>query len=458
MADVLPPELAPLRERMATAIGLDAACILPVRGLWHGVALLLRGERCAVAAPKSDSAERAARAYGFSLVEDGADVVVRTSPDPHDGGVVTAAEAALSSVLVVVDETLIAFGDRPSCALAAGHVIVIRNLGLEFGLQGEPCAALIGAPDLVEACAGRLEPDAFAPSTISLAMAALDPQKAYLRERRIRDAKSEVARIKQALANRGVLTPGQGPFVFVRPENRDTARSALARHGAQGAWVSAEIFRIDVGAPELNDRALLALGAISAPSARRTGEVLRETKETRITARVDLGHEGGSRIETGLGFFDHMLEQVAAHGGFTLELRCDGDLHVDAHHSIEDCAIAFGQALRQALGEKRGIARYGFLLPMDEAEARLSIDLGGRPYLVWEAAFTAPLLGAYPTEMTEHVFRSLAQSLGASIHVSVKGENDHHKTEACFKALGRALRQAVRIEGDATPSTKGMLA
>ena len=146
-----------------------------------------------------------------------------------------------------------------------------------------------------------------------------------------------------------------------------------------------------------------------------------------------------------------MLEQVAQHGGLSLSVSCKGDLEIDAHHTIEDCALTFGQALKQALGERRGIARYGFVLPMDEAEAKVSIDLGGRSYLVFEGAFAQPNLGDYPTEMTEHVFRSLAQSMGAAIHVSVKGENDHHKTEACFKAFGRALRQAIARTQDNAP-------
>ena len=190
---------------------------------------------------------------------------------------------------------------------------------------------------------------------------------------------------------------------------------------------------------------------------RRRGIVERNTKETRIIATVDLDSVAPVKIATGVGFFDHMLEQVAHHGGFSLTLTCDGDLHIDAHHSIEDCAIALGQALKDALADRRGIARFGFVLPMDEAEARVSVDLGGRPYLVFEGAFAATAIGAYPTEMTEHVFRSLAQSLGAAIHVSVTGENDHHKTEACFKALSRALRSAIRIEGSDLPTTKGVI-
>ncbi|MBY0565306.1 MAG: histidinol dehydrogenase [Hyphomonadaceae bacterium] len=191
---------------------------------------------------------------------------------------------------------------------------------------------------------------------------------------------------------------------------------------------------------------------------RRVGEVERNTRETAIRVRVDLDAPAPVRIATGVGFFDHMLEQVAHHGGISLSLTCEGDLHIDAHHTIEDCAIAFGQAMKQALGERKGIARFGFLLPMDETEAKVSLDLGGRAFLVFDGEFAAPLLGEYPTQMTAHVFRSIADALGATIHVSVDGENDHHKTEACFKAFGRALRQAVRIEGGDVPSTKGVIA
>ena len=190
---------------------------------------------------------------------------------------------------------------------------------------------------------------------------------------------------------------------------------------------------------------------------RRRADVVRETRETRIVLSIDLDRQAPPSIHTGVGFYDHMLAQIAQHGGFALKLTCDGDLGIDTHHTIEDCALALGQGLRQALGERRGIARFGFVAPMDEAEAKVSIDLGGRPYLVFEASFKAPLLGEYPTEMTEHVFRSLSQAMGASIHVSVTGENDHHKTEACFKAFGRALRQAIAIEGETPPSTKGVI-
>jgi imidazoleglycerol phosphate dehydratase HisB len=191
----------------------------------------------------------------------------------------------------------------------------------------------------------------------------------------------------------------------------------------------------------------------------RRAEIVRDTKETSIAVAVDLDRDSPRQVGTGIPFYDHMLDQVAAHGGFSLVLSCDGDLDIDAHHSVEDCAIAFGSALSQALGERRGIGRFGFALPMDEAEAQVLIDLSGRSFAQFEGKFEATHIGAYPTQMTEHVFRSFADSLGAAIHVKVEGENDHHKTEACFKAFGRALRQAVRSEGDpdASPSTKGLL-
>ena len=184
---------------------------------------------------------------------------------------------------------------------------------------------------------------------------------------------------------------------------------------------------------------------------------MRDTKETRIVCAVDLDATGPIRIETGVGFFDHMLEQVAAHGGFSLRLSCEGDLHTDPHHTIEDSAIALGLALKQALGERRGIARYGFVLAMDEAQANVAIDLSGRPYPLFEGTFATPFIGEYRTDLTAHVFRSLAEAMGAAVHISVTGDDDHHKTEAVYKGFGRALRQAIRVEGDAVPSTKGVL-
>jgi imidazoleglycerol-phosphate dehydratase/histidinol-phosphatase len=249
----------------------------------------------------------------------------------------------------------------------------------------------------------------------------------------------------------------------------------------------------------------------------RTGSVERRTKETQIRVAVDLDRAADATVATGIGFFDHMLEQVGKHGGFALTLTCAGDGHVDEHHIVEDCALALGEALRRALGDKRGIGRYGaaadggatgegsreqeaaasagmasvlgrphavavdvlvdalaasahevatsgpnrravdILLPMDETIARAALDLSGRPCFVFDGAFPRERVGELPTELVPHFFRSLCETLGANLHLAVRGENAHHMVEACFKSTARALREAVRRDGDALPSTKGVL-
>ena len=189
----------------------------------------------------------------------------------------------------------------------------------------------------------------------------------------------------------------------------------------------------------------------------RRASVQRKTRETSICVEVNLDAEGPVRISTGHGFFDHMLEQLAKHGGFSMQLDCQGDLQVDEHHTVEDCALAIGEVLRRALGDKLGIARYGFLLAMDEAQAQVAIDLSGRAYAVFEGSFNRSEVGGLATELVPHFFRSLGDTLAAAIHVSVRGENTHHMVEACFKGVGRALRQAFRREGSELPSTKGVL-
>jgi len=189
----------------------------------------------------------------------------------------------------------------------------------------------------------------------------------------------------------------------------------------------------------------------------RTARVRRNTRETRIDVAVDLDRAAEPKVSTGLGFFDHMLEQIGKHGGIALELRCEGDLHIDEHHTVEDSALALGQALREALGDKRGIGRYGFTLPMDESLASAALDFSGRPYFVFDGAFVRDRVGGLPTELVPHFFRSLCETAGLNLNLRVQGENDHHKVEACFKAVARALRQAVKREGRELPSTKGTL-
>jgi imidazoleglycerol-phosphate dehydratase/histidinol-phosphatase len=190
----------------------------------------------------------------------------------------------------------------------------------------------------------------------------------------------------------------------------------------------------------------------------RTAEVRRVTRETSVGAWVDLDSAAEPAVSTGVGFFDHMLEQLGQHGGFALRVHCEGDTRVDEHHTVEDCALAMGEALRRALGDKRGISRYGFSLPMDDSAADARLDLSGRAYFMFDGRFPRERVGGLPTELVPHFFRSFCGALGANLHLVVRGENAHHMVEACFKVVGRALRQAVRREGDALPSTKGVLA
>ncbi len=206
----------------------------------------------------------------------------------------------------------------------------------------------------------------------------------------------------------------------------------------------------------------------------RRGQVERTTRETRVQVTVDLDRAAEPSIATGHAFFDHMLEQLGKHGGFALTVQCAGDLQVDEHHTVEDCALAIGAALREALGDKRGIARYGsapertvepegdglravVVLPMDESLAEAALDLSGRAYFVFDGAFPRGEVGGLATELVPHFFRSLCDAGGINLHLRVRGENTHHMVEACFKAVARALRMAMRRDGNALASTKGVL-
>jgi imidazoleglycerol-phosphate dehydratase/histidinol-phosphatase len=192
----------------------------------------------------------------------------------------------------------------------------------------------------------------------------------------------------------------------------------------------------------------------------RSAITMRKTAETKISAEVCLDGTGNYQINTGIGFFDHMLAQLSKHSGIDMSIEVQGDLHVDEHHSVEDTGLALGDAIRQALGDKRGIERYGFLLPMDESLAQVALDLGGRTFCSFTTSFERERVGEFPTELVEDFFRAFADGLRANLHITVAGRNDHHKIEAIFKAVARTLRQAVAQNIQNTgvlPSTKGVL-
>lgn len=194
----------------------------------------------------------------------------------------------------------------------------------------------------------------------------------------------------------------------------------------------------------------------------RTASLSRSTRETEISVRLDLDGRGDADISTGVGFFDHMLTQIARHGLIDLEVKARGDLHIDDHHTVEDVGIALGQCFRKALGDKAGITRYADVtLPLDEALSRVVVDISGRPYLVFRTTFHAPKIGTFDTQLVEEWFRAFAMQAGLTLHVETfYGSNDHHIAESCFKALARALRLAVAVDlaqGGRVPSTKGVL-
>jgi imidazoleglycerol-phosphate dehydratase/histidinol-phosphatase len=253
---------------------------------------------------------------------------------------------------------------------------------------------------------------------------------------------------RDVLISQGIELEAFGPG-----EAFDASKSlAVASEPAALAW--AEALGLATAPAQWPAVARELLGRCS----RRRATLRRKTRETDVDVTVDLEREGRPQAATGIGFFDHMLEQLGAHGGFTLAVTVKGDLAVDEHHTVEDTAIALGEALRQALGDKRGIGRYGFTLPMDEALADAALDLAGRAVLRFSGAFPRESVGGLPTEMVPHFFKSLADGLGATLHVTVRGDNAHHMVEACFKAVGRCLRQAcVRDGSTALPSTKGVL-
>jgi histidinol-phosphate aminotransferase len=493
------PQPARLRNAMAALYGVAPDNLLITRGADDAIDLLVRTfcregqDAVSVCQPTFSAYAHFARLGGARLIEARLDgsfdfetgsfleqvkgerslkLAFVCAPNNPTGNLVAASEVlrlcdALPDTIVVLDEAYIEFSEQPSLAAEAArraNLVVLRTLSKAYGLAGARIGAAIGTSELI-ALLGRAAPPYPLPTlSIAAALGALSPSRRPVHEERIARIKADRERIAGELARspivRGVRSGG-GNFLFLEVEEPAELAIRLQALGIRVRFrpnAAPGGLRLTIGTDAENEAALRALGVPPADRPSRRGDLVRDTKETRIAVTIDLDRDGPRRIDTGVPFYDHMLDQVAAHGGFALTLACEGDLEIDAHHSIEDCAIAFGGALRQALADRRGIGRFGFSLPMDETQAHVLIDLSGRPYSRFEGSFEASHIGAYPTQMTPHVFRSLADALGAAIHVRVEGENDHHKVEACFKAFGRALRQAVKREGDALPSTKGVLA
>lgn len=492
------PQPAALRNAMAALYGVAPENLVITRGADDAIDILIRTfcregvDAISVCQPTFSAYAQFARLQGARVVEarltDGfdfdADLFLTTvadeanlklaflcAPNNPTGNPVPAADIlrvadTLADTIVVLDEAYIEFSEAESLAAEAArreNLVVLRTLSKAWGLAGARIGCAIGNAELIELISRALPPYPLPSLAIQAALTALSPSRRPVQAERIARIRADRERLAGQLAGSPLVRSvrsGGGNFLFLEVDEPEALSAKLTALGIRVRFrpnAAPGGVRLTIGTDAENAAALAALGVTPETKPARRGAVARDTKETKIAVAIDLDAEGPRRIDTGIPFYDHMLDQVAAHGGFALTLACEGDLDIDGHHSIEDCAIAFGQALKQALADRRGIGRFGFALPMDETQAQVLIDLSGRPFSKFEGDFVASHIGAYPTEMTPHVFRSLADSLGAAIHVKVTGENDHHKTEACFKAFGRALRQAVARDGDTLPSTKGVL-
>ena len=370
--------------------------------------------------------------------------------------------------ILVVDEAYIDFSSQPSLTgyLAEfPNLIVLQTLSKAYGLAALRLGLAFADQRVMSMFANVKYP-------YNVSLASMEKAMSLLR----RDVAQEVAlvnseRVRLAEALAGLprvrkVWPSDANFLLVEVDDarglydelldaqvivRDRSKVA----GCEGC------LRISVGTPQENDKVIAVIGGLKPESVvqKRAAKVVRKTRETEIEVCVDLDGAGTEGISTGLSFLDHMLDQIVHHAGIGLTVKAKGDLHVDEHHTMEDVAIVLGEALTKALGDKRGIERYGFVLPMDESKAMVLMDLGGRIEFVWDVEFKRERVGDVPTEMFWHFFRSLGAAMNCNLHISAKGENDHHVAEGIFKAFARALKMAVRKEqfSYSLPSSKGVL-
>ncbi len=383
--------------------------------------------------------------------------------------------------LVVVDETYIEFAGEGNGLIAevenSPNLVVLRTLSKSYAAAGLRCGVAIAQQDIIRLLLKVLPPYPIPQPVVQAALQILTPKNLH----RLEQKRTELlTRKKTYIPQLAMLDeveeiyPSVTNFVLMRVKDAEAlskkclAANIVVRNQSHQSGLE-NCIRVSIGTEEEMERLMAVLRGEDVPdlSNDRTAKITRNTKETKISVDLNLDRPGPIRIDTGVPFYDHMLDQVAKHGGFSLVLECEGDLEIEAHHTVEDCAIALGQAFTKALGDKMGIGRFGsdgpfeLILPMDEAQARVALDFGGRAQLEFKADFPNEYVGdpenPLPVDMVEHVFRSLAENMQANLHITVVGENTHHMVESCFKGLGRCLRQAIRIEGAELPSTKGIL-
>ena len=370
--------------------------------------------------------------------------------------------------MLVVDEAYIDFSSERSLTEYLAeypNLIVLQTLSKAYGMAALRLGLAFGDKRTMSMFANVKYPYNISLSSMEKAMGLL-----------VRDVKAEVevikaerSRMAEALAvlpRVRKVWPSDANFLLVEVDDARglydelLAAQVIVRDRSK-VLACVGCLRITVGTPAENDKVLAVIGGLKPESVvqKRAAKVVRKTRETRIEVSVDLDGKGTDGIDTGLKFLDHMLDQIVHHAGISLSVKATGDLEVDEHHTMEDVAIVLGEALIKALGDKRGIERYGFVLPMDESKAMVLMDLGGRIEFVWDVEFKREYVGDVPTEMFWHFFRSLGAAMSCNLHISAKGDNDHHIAEGIFKAFARALKMAVRKEefSYSLPSSKGVL-
>jgi len=368
--------------------------------------------------------------------------------------------------LIVIDEAYEEFSSKASYIPKTQkyqNLIVMRTLSKAYALAGVRGGVAIADPRVIALMLKVLPPYPIARPVENAIMMALSPAAMSTHAARLDEWLSERERMFAELQKSPFIAKvwtSEANFLLIDVKDDDALMRELNRRQVKIRDYRSTTghMRISIGSPEENTIALQAFGVgVEEKRPDRIGEVHRKTKETDISVRVNLDDASTIETDTGIGFYDHMLESLAKHGNFGLVLTCKGDLEIDAHHTVEDCALALGSALKEALGDKAGIGRFGFVMPMDETQARVAIDLSGRAAMTFKGKFPTDHVGEFPAEMCPHVFESLAQTLGAAIQIDVEGENTHHMIEASFKGVARALRPAFARSGTDIASTKGVI-
>lgn len=369
-----------------------------------------------------------------------------------------------SAGLVVVDEAYIDFSEKNSVVELLKeyqNLVVLQTFSKAWGLAGLRLGMALASAEIIAVLQKVKPPYNISQETQQLALQALKGKER--KEQKVR----EIVRLREELASKLAVMPkvrevfpSDANFLLVRFEDADAVYQSLLTEGIVTRNRSKvkgleNCLRITVGTAVENNMLLDALDA------RKSRSVVhkRDTNETKIKVQLSLEGKGNASVCTGLDFFDHMLEQIAKHGKMDMVVQADGDLQVDEHHTVEDTAISLGEAFAQAIGDKRGMERYGFALPMDDAEAKVLIDFGGRSWLVWDVEFCRERVGDVPTELFYHFFKSFSDAAKCNLNIEAKGENEHHKIEAIFKAFAKALRMAVKKDplDNYLPTTKGVL-